>query len=112
MMHKLTGMRDPMLNLMMNAPDTFDEMLDSLPPEKQEMYRRIREKKGSIQAYYERLKDTYDSPKHAEMPRNKPFYNGDHFRFRDSFDIGYPMAWVNWDAYWDSNMDDKYASGG
>lgn len=112
MMHKFTGMRDPMLNLMMNAPDTFDEMLDSLPPEKQEMYRRLRDKKGSIQAYYERMKVTYDSPKHAEMPRNKPFYNGDHFRCRDSFDVGYPMAWVNWDAYWDANMDDKYASGG
>jgi hypothetical protein len=31
MMHKLTGMRDPMLNLMMNAPETFDEMLEAMP---------------------------------------------------------------------------------
>ena len=45
LMHKLTGMKDPMLNLMFNAPDTFDEMLDSLPPEKQSIYRHISEKK-------------------------------------------------------------------
>jgi len=31
MMHKLTGMRDPMLNLMINAPETFDEMLEAMP---------------------------------------------------------------------------------
>lgn len=31
MMHKLTGMRDPMLNLMMNSPETFDEMLEAMP---------------------------------------------------------------------------------
>jgi len=70
-MHKLTGMKDPMLNLMINAPDTFDEMLEDLPPEKQSMYRRIREKRGSVQAYYDRLKSTYDSPSHTHMPRNK-----------------------------------------
>lgn len=45
LMHKLTGMRDPMLNLMINDPVTFDEMLDDQPPEKQEEYKRLRENK-------------------------------------------------------------------
>lgn len=110
-MNKLTGMKDPMLNLMMNAPETFDEMLTDLPPEKQSMYRRIREKKGSLQAYYDRLKSTYDSPSHVQMPRNKGFYSGDHFRFREGFGVGYPMAWIDWDSYLDSNLDEGYAAG-
>lgn len=113
MMHKLTGMRDPMLNLMINAPETFKEMLEAMPEgQKKKDYQELKKRKRSIRGYYDRLQLTYDSPSHVEMPRWKAFYTGDHFRFRDGFDVGYPMAWVNWDAYWDSNMDDKYASGG
>ncbi len=113
MMHKLTGMRDPMLNLMMKAPETFDEMLEAMPEgQKKKDYEQLKKRRRAIRGYYDRLVGTYDSPSHTEMPRNKAFYTGDHFRFRDGFEVGYPMAWVNWDAYWDSNMDDKYASGG
>lgn len=112
-MHKMTGMRDPMLNLMMNAPETFDEMLEAMPEgPKKKNYQELKNRRRSIQGYYDRLKNTYDSPSHTHMPRDKAFYTGDHFRFRDGFDVGYPMAWINWDAYFDSNLDDKYASGG
>lgn len=45
LMHKITGMRDPMLNLMINDPVTFDDMLDEQPPEKREQYKRLRESK-------------------------------------------------------------------
>ncbi len=113
MMHKLTGMRDPMLNLMINAPETFDEMLEAMPEgQKKKDYQQLKDRRRSIRGYFDRLQGTYDSPSHVGMPRDKAFYTGDHFRFRDDFDVGYPMAWVNWDAYWDQNMDDKYASGG
>lgn len=113
MIHKLTGMRDPMLNLMINAPETFDEMLEAMPEwQKKRDYEQLNKRKRHIRGYFDRLQGTYDSPSHTKMERWKAFYTGDHFRFRDSFDVGYPMAWVNWDAYWDSNMDDKYASGG
>lgn len=33
-MHKLSGMRDPMLNLMINDSKTFDDMLDDQPEER------------------------------------------------------------------------------
>jgi hypothetical protein len=109
MMHKLSGMRDPMLNLMINAPETFQEMLDNMTGDEKKKYERVREKRGAIVGYHQRLKDTYDSPSHVHMDRGKGFYSGDHFRFRDFFNIGYPMAWVNWDAYWDANMDKNYS---
>lgn len=100
LMNKLTGMKDPMLNLMMNAPETFDQLIDSASPDKRKKYNKLREHKWSILAYYDRLKDTYDSPGHAEMPRGKWFYSGDNFRFRDKlFENGYPLFWINWGAY-------------
>ncbi len=113
LMHKMTGMRDPMLNLMIRAPETFDEMLEAMPEgPKKKNYQELKNRRRSVQGYFDRLYTTYDSPSHTHMPRDKAFYTGDHFRFRDGFDIGYPIAWVNWDAYFDSNLDDKYASGG
>lgn len=88
MMHKLTGMRDPMLNLMINAPETFDEMLEAMPEgQKKKDYQELKKRKRSIRGYFDRLQGTYDSPSHTEMPRSKAFYNGDHFRFRDNFDV-------------------------
>lgn len=38
-MHKLSGMRDPMLNLMINDPQTFDEMLEDQPEDKKKQYK-------------------------------------------------------------------------
>lgn len=111
LMNKLSGMRDPMLNLMMNDPQTFDEMLAEQTEPKKSHYRRLNEKKGVIRAYYNRLKDTYDSPTHVNMPRDKGFYSGDHFRYREFFDIGYPIGWIDWDKYIDGNLDKLYASG-
>lgn len=71
-MHKLSGMRDPMLNLMISDPVLFDELLEHQPAEKQKEYRVLREKKSVIKAYHQRLLDTYgDSTQHAAMDRNK-----------------------------------------
>lgn len=43
MMHKLTGMRDPMLNLMINAPETFNEMLEAMPEgQKKKNYEQLK----------------------------------------------------------------------
>lgn len=42
MMHKLSGMRDPMLNLMINAPDQFDAMIEDLPASHQKKYARLK----------------------------------------------------------------------
>lgn len=112
LMHKLTGMRDPMLNLMVNAPDTFEEMLEAMPEwSKKNEYAELKKRKRHITGYVDRLKSTYDSPWHVEIPRNKAFYGGDQFRFRKSFNVGYPIAWLNWDAYLDANLDKNYAAG-
>jgi len=87
-MHKLTGMRDPMLNLMMNAPETFDEMLEAMPEgQKKRDYEQLKKRRRYIHGYYDRLVNTYDSPSHTHMPRDKAFYTGDQFRFRDGFDV-------------------------
>lgn len=113
LMHKLSGMKDPMLNLMVNDPALFDELLEHQPAGKQKEYKMLREKKSVVRAYYQRLGDTFgDSTAHANMDRNKWFYAGDHFRFRDSFDSGFPIAWVNWDNYIDPNVDEDYAANG
>lgn len=72
MMHKLSGMRDPMLNLMMNDPALFDELLEEQPSEKKKQYEKLRKNKSAIKAYHQRLKDTYgDSTSHAAMDRGK-----------------------------------------
>lgn len=113
LMHKLSGMKDPMLNLMINDPALFDELLEHQPPAKQAEYKMLREKKSVVRTYYQRLGDTFgDATAHAAMDRNKGFYAGDHFRFRDSFDSGFPIAWVNWDNYIDPNVDEDYAANG
>ncbi len=112
LMHKLTGMRDPMLNLMINDPQTFDEMLVDQPEPQKTQYKKMRESRGVISAYYNRLSSTYDSPSHCAMHRDKEgYYDGDHFRFRENFDSGCPIAWINWDAYLDANLDEGYAAG-
>ncbi len=58
-MHKLSGMRDPMLNLMINDPVLFNDLLEKQPPEKKKQYQRLREKQSTIKAYYQRLSDTH-----------------------------------------------------
>jgi hypothetical protein len=58
-MHKLSGMKDPMLNLMIRDPALFDELLEQQPPEKKKQYQKLRENKATIQTYYNRLADTY-----------------------------------------------------
>jgi hypothetical protein len=45
LMHKLTGMRDPMLNLMINDPVLFDTLLEKQPEEKKRQYKALREKR-------------------------------------------------------------------
>ena len=70
-MNKMTGMKDPMLNLMMNDSETFDELMQTASPEKKVQYQKLRENKGVVSAYYDRLKDTYDCASHVAMPRGK-----------------------------------------
>jgi hypothetical protein len=111
MMHKLTGMRDPMLNLMINAPDTFEEMLKDMPESKRAQYKKLRENKDVIKVYHSRLRDQFWDPQHAGMKRGDAFYSGNHFRFRDQFDVWYPIAWLDWDSYLDANLDKNYAAG-
>lgn len=45
LMDKMTGMRDPMFNIMMNDPQTFDELIDAASPEKKKQYEKLRENK-------------------------------------------------------------------
>lgn len=76
LMHKLSGMRDPMLNLMVNDPVLFDELLQKQPPEKKREYKILNEKRSVIQAYHKRLKDTYgDDPKHMQIKRGEGYYS-------------------------------------
>jgi hypothetical protein len=114
MMNKLTGLKDPMLNLMINAPETFKEMYNAMPAgSKKEEYKRLIENERTITAYHNRIKTAYDDPAHAGMRNGgQAFYTGNHFRFRDHFASGFPIAWFGWDSYWDANFDgDKYGSG-
>jgi hypothetical protein len=94
LMHKMSGMRDPMLNLMMNDPALFDKLLEKQPSGKRKQYERLREKKSVINLYYQRIaKDTYgDSPGHAELKRGEWYYVGDHFRYRKAFETGIPYS--------------------
>ncbi len=71
MMYKIAGMKDPMLQMMVNDPATFDEMLDEQPPEKREMYNKLREKKEILRAFHRRIEAVYDSPSHCHSPRDK-----------------------------------------
>lgn len=112
LMHKLSGMRDPMLNLMINDPVLFDDLLEKQPPEKKEQYKRLKEKQPTIKAYYQRLADTHgDATSHATIERGKWYYAGDHFRFRKGFDNWYPIAWINWDNYLDPNLEPQFGNG-
>jgi len=71
-MHKLSGMRDPMLNLMINDPILFNDLLEKQPPEKKKQYKRLQEKQSTVKAYYQRLADTHgDSTGHAVIERGK-----------------------------------------
>ncbi len=111
LMHKVSGMKDPMLNLMINDPALFDELLEHQPAAKQAEYKMLREKKSVVRAYYQRLGDTYgDATSHASMKRDKGYYAGDHFRFRYE-DNWFPIAWVNWDNYLDDNFTKDYGKG-
>ncbi len=113
LMNKLSGMKDPMLNLMINDPTLFDELLEHQPAAKKAEYRMLRENKWVIKAYYDRLEKTFaDSTQHTTMERNKGFYGGDHFRFRDSFDSGMPIGWIGWDNYLDPNLEPEFWNGG
>ncbi len=104
-MDKMTGMRDPMLNLMINDPVLFGEMMKDLPAEKRAHYEQLQKKSPAIKSYYDRLYKMQSSAAHSNI-RGGAFYEGDHFRFRDSFDNGYPMFWIDWDGYIDANLED------
>lgn len=107
LMYKLSGMRDPTLNLIVNDPKTFHSVLAKLPEHKKWAYERLA---NVVKPYYTRLTKTYDSPSHAGMPRDKGFYAWDQFRFRDNFGVWYPIAWINWDYYLDANLDKDFAT--
>lgn len=108
-MDKIAGMRDPMLQLIVNEPAVYDEMLDAQPPEKRAMYDKVREKRDVLRAFHGRIAALYDSPSHCGMKRDKGYYSGDNFRFRDAFPSGFGgLPWYNWDAYIDDNLTDAY----
>lgn len=71
MMFKIAGMKDPMLQLIVNEPAVYDELLDAQPPEKREMYNKVREKKDVLRAFHSRMEAVYDSPSHCQMKRDK-----------------------------------------
>gem|GEM_PF-3413035 len=110
-MNKMTGMRDPMLNLMINDRPLFDELLESVPEHKKDQYNELKKRSGKIEAYYSRLFDMQSSPDHSAIRGKGKFYDGDQFRFRKSFDIGYPMFWIDWDGYVDANLDAAFVGG-
>ena len=66
-MHKMTGMRDPMLNLMINDRPLFDELLEDLPAHKKPQYEELKKRSGKIQAYYGRMHDMQSSPEHSKI---------------------------------------------
>lgn len=66
-MHKMTGMRDPMLNLMINDPALFNEMMKDLPAEKRAHYEQLQKKSPAIKSYYDRLYDMQNSAAHSNI---------------------------------------------
>lgn len=62
---KMTGMRDPMLNLMINDPVLFGEMMKDLPVEKKAHYEQLQKKSPAIKSYYDRLKSMQETPEHS-----------------------------------------------
>ena len=58
-------MRDPMLNLMKNDIQLFDDLLEKQPEEKRKGYEELRKNKSTVKAYLERIQGTYgDDPAH------------------------------------------------
>mgnify|MGYP000075299420 FL=1 len=66
-MHKMTGMKDPMLNLMINDPPLFNEMMKDLPASKREHYEQLQKRSPAIKSYYDRLKSMQESAAHSNI---------------------------------------------
>ena len=70
----MTGMRDPMLQIIINDPDFFDgDLYASLPDKKKEQYERLRdpEHRDRIRLYYERLKETNSGATYAALKESE-----------------------------------------
>ena len=110
LMHKLTGMRDPMLDIMINDSKLFNRLLKKLPPSKVAEYKKLQENKHVIEKYHERLKAVYaDSPGHMAIKRGEGYYSGEHFRMNS--DSGMPMASLSWATYLDENLTNEFGNG-
>jgi len=112
MMGRLTGMKDPLLQIMMTDPKLFDnEIFPSLPDHKKARYERLMDSqhRRKITTYYERLKEFNSSASYAGLKwSDGAFYKWDHFRFRPWFISGFPMAWMDWNGYFDANGAPEY----
>lgn len=67
---RMTGMRDPMLQIIINDPDFFDgELYKSLPEHKKSQYDRLRnsEHRDKVRLYYERLHETNSGATYAAL---------------------------------------------
>ena len=79
---------------------------------------KIPKHRDRIRLYYERLKETNSSgATYAALKESEVFYKWEHFRFRSSFETGWPMGWMDWNGYFDANgvtnyFSDQYKSDG
>ena len=118
---RMTGMRDPMLQLIIHDEDFFDgDLYASLSEGKKKQYERLKipKHRDRIRLYYERLKETNSGATRAALKESEGvFYKWEHFRFRSSFETGWPMGWMDWNGYFDANgvtnyFSDQYKSDG
>lgn len=112
-MHKMTGMRDPTMDIMIRQPNLFEQNVASIPPghPKKKQYEYLLEKRSTISAYYDRICEMQNDPNYAGIRWQWEFYAGNHFRVRKGFENGYPMFSTDWDSYIDANLDPQFTSG-
>lgn len=109
-MDKISGMRDPMIQLMVKDKALFNDLLKDMPESKKLQYREVESRSNYVQGYYDHLYDSQKSANHSNI-RGGAFYDGDNFRYRQSFDNGYPTFWIDWDGFIDRNLENDFVKG-
>lgn len=66
-MDKISGMRDPMMQIMVKDKALFDDLIKDMPEAKRKQYEEVRSRSHHVQAYYERMWDMQNSANHSKI---------------------------------------------
>lgn len=66
-MDKTSGMRDPLIQIMIKDKALFDSLVKDMPEGKRKQYLELQSRSHHIQAYYERMFDMQNSANHSKI---------------------------------------------